>query len=144
LLLVQKNLREGGIRVGDEHFKVGLKPGTSFWCGLLGIGETAVGIVAWAAGVASTVTFTTWLDPDDSIDQAGASARRWARAETSVVDVAPITPGVADVLDTRSSLVNDEVSREVILCQKGCQGGYVEHLVVIWITGGDRISGGSD
>ena len=49
-------------------------------------------IVAWAAGIAGTIAFTTGLDPDDSVDQAGTSVRGRAQAKASVVDVAPITP----------------------------------------------------
>lgn len=33
-------------------------------------------------------------------------------SEASTLDITPITPGVTDVLDTRTALVNDEGCRE--------------------------------
>lgn len=94
-------------------------------------------VIARAAGVASTIAFTTRLDPDNSIDQAGSGVRRGPGAEACVVDVAPIAPLLADVLHTGAALVDDEVGRETLLRQEGSQGIDVKLFIV---AGQGRIS----
>jgi hypothetical protein len=69
-----------------------------------------VGIVSSARGVGGTIALTSGLDPDDGIDVRVVGVGRWADTEAGTLDVAPITPLASDVLNTRATLVNDEVS----------------------------------
>ena len=74
--------------------------------------QSTVVVVARRRGVGSSVTFTSRLDPHDGINETGASVGGRLSAKSRAEDVAPITPPLADVLDTRATLVNNKVSRE--------------------------------
>jgi hypothetical protein len=80
--------------------------------------KTTVGVIANCRGVTGSVTFASGFDPDDGVDERRASAQSGAGSETSTINVAPVSPCITDVLDTRATLVNDEVSRE----STGCEG----------------------
>ena len=110
--------------------------------GLLGVRETAVGVVAGGTGVAGAITFTSRLDPDNRIDQAGTSVCCGAGTEAGLVNIAPITPLLTDVLDTRATLIDDEVGREALLCQKRGKRIDVVDLIVVRVTLGDGVGGG--
>lgn len=74
--------------------------------------KSAVGVVARRRGVGSTVALASGLDPDDGVNEAGSSVGGGASSEASTLDVAPVTPLLADVLDTSAALVDDEVGGE--------------------------------
>lgn len=124
------NNSECGVGVGDEHLEVCLEPGAGLGSGLLGVRETAVGVVAGARGVRGTVALASGLDPDDGVDERRAGVGRRAGTEAGVVDVAPVTPLLADVLDTGAALVDDEVRGEALLGQQRREGVDVELLIV--------------
>ena len=84
--------------------------------------DTALAVVAGGRGVGGTVALASGLDPDDRVDEGRAGARRRARAEAGALDVAPVTPCIADVLDTGATLVDDEVCREVGACEQRSKG----------------------
>jgi len=71
-----------------------------------------VGVISDSRSVGSTVTFTSGLDPNDGIDETGASVGSGTSSEASVDDVAPVTPLVTKTLLTRAALVDDEVCGE--------------------------------
>ena len=99
-------------------------------------------VVSGRRSVGGTVTFTSGLDPDDGVNEAGDGAGGGASSETGTLDVAPVTPLLTDVLDTRAPLVNDEVSRETALRQHGCKGLNVEELVVVGVALSDGVGSG--
>jgi hypothetical protein len=111
--------------------------------GDLSISTTAHGVVAGSAGVGSTIGFSSWLDPDDGIDVRRAGAGGWAGTETSVLDVAPVTPGSSDVLLTGTALINDELSAPSAGSEHRSQGVDVVDLVVVVVTLGDWVGGSS-
>lgn len=96
-----------------------------------------MGVVSGRAGVTSSITFTSGLDPNNRINQGGAGVCSGASSESGTLDVAPVTPGSTDVLLTRASLVNDKVSRHG--SQKRSQGTDIVDLVVVGVPGSDRI-----
>lgn len=53
-----------------------------------------MGIITIGRGVGGSVTLSTRLDPDESVDQLIARVGRWAGAEAGVLDVAPVAPFV--------------------------------------------------
>ena len=61
------------------------------------------------------------LTPDDGVDQRRASVCGRTDTESSTLDVAPVTPCIADVLHTRASLLDNEVGREATGFQHWCQ-----------------------
>ena len=69
-------------------------------------------VVAGRRGVGGSVTFTSGLDPHDGVNETGTSVGGGLSSEARAENVAPVTPLLADVLDTRATLVNNEVSRE--------------------------------
>ena len=99
----------------------------------------AVGIKSGRAGVAGTISFTSGLDPDDSINVRGRSGGGRPWSESSSLDVAPVSPGLTDVLDTGTALVDDEVGREG--AQERTQSFHVVLLVVVAVSRGDWVRG---
>lgn len=80
-----------------------------------------MGVIARRGGVGGTVTLTSGLDPDDGVDEAGASVGGRAGTETSALDIAPVAPLISDVLNARATLVDDEVSREATAAELGSE-----------------------
>jgi hypothetical protein len=145
--------------VGDEVLKEGLEPGTGLRSRLLRITSSekdqpqsfstmfrhgyslvaAESVEARRARVGGTVRLTSRLDPDDGVNEVGASVSGGAGTEASTVDVAPVTPGVTDVLNARAALVDDEVGGE--RGQEGSESIDVVDLVVVVISLGDGVWG---
>ncbi len=73
---------------------------------------STVRVKASSGTVRGTVAFTSRLNQDNSINKAGAGVRGWAHSETGTLDVTPVTPLAPDVLNTRTTLIDDEVSGE--------------------------------
>ena len=78
-------------------------------------------IVARSRRVGRAVRLASRLDPNNCIDQRVARVRRRLRAKAGALDVAPVTPLLADVLDTRTALVNDEGRGEALLLENGSE-----------------------
>jgi hypothetical protein len=131
------------VGVGDEVNEVGLEPLSGLGSGDLSIRTTAHGVVAGSAGVGGTIGFSSWLDPDDGIDVRRAGASGWVGTETSVLDVAPVTPGRSDVLLTGTALINDELSVPSARGEHRSQGVDVVDLIVVVIALGDWVGGSS-
>lgn len=84
------NTRELSDGMGGSY----LEPGTSFGSGLLGRGKTTVTVVADGGSVRGSIGLSSRLDPDDGINERGASAGGGASTEAGVVDVAPETESI--------------------------------------------------
>jgi len=97
-----------------------LEPTTGFRCGLKCVGQSTVTIETGGGRITGAVTFTSRLDPDNRIDQGRSCVESGTCSEASTFDVAPISPLLTNVLDTRTSLVDDEVGREG--SQQRCKG----------------------
>lgn len=83
----------------------------SFRSRLLSVGKATVAVVSNSRGVGGTVALSTGLDPDDGVEEGRWETRGgWSETESGLVNVAPVTPLLADVLDTGAALVDDEVS----------------------------------
>jgi hypothetical protein len=90
---------ESRLSVLDKHLKVCLVPGTSLRRRLERILLTTEGVVAGSRAVRRTVRLTTGLDPDERVDERGASVGGGSDTETGAVDVAPVTPLEAETAD---------------------------------------------
>jgi hypothetical protein len=109
---------------------------------LHGVGKTASRVVANGRGIRSTIAFTSGLDPNDSIDVRVTGGGGGADTETGSLDVAPVTPLGTDVLDTRATQIDDEVSGEAIGGELGAEGVDVVGLVVVGVARGDGVWAG--
>lgn len=63
-------------------------------------------------------TFTAGLNPYNGINKRGVGVRGRADTESCAFDVTPVTPRTADVLDTGSALIDDEVCWETGLLKE--------------------------
>lgn len=82
-------------------------------------------VKALSSLVASTVTLTTRLDPDNSIDISvveDSLVGSGAGTETSTLDVAPLAPLLLDLTLTGAALVNNEVCRVASLLEVRSEG----------------------
>lgn len=124
------NRLEGGAGVLEQHLEVGLVPLTGLGRRLVGVGLAAVRVVAGRALVAGSVGLAAGLAPDEGVDDVGAGAGGRADTEAGAVDVAPVTPLVAQAGDGVAARVDDGVRREA----RGLQGrrelGRVDLLVL--------------
>lgn len=93
-------LLKGRVGILEQHLKVGLVPGTGLGRGLEGVGQAAEGVVAGGRRVAGAVRLASGLAPDKGVGELEARRRRGADAEAGAVDVAPVTPGVAEADDS--------------------------------------------
>jgi hypothetical protein len=141
LLSLIGNLRESWVGVDEQLLEVGLEPGTGFRSGLEGCGGTAVGVITDSGGIGSTVALTTWLDPDEGIEESVTSVGAWAGTETSSHSVTPITPFVlASWLLARSALVSDEVSIPTVALEERSEGVDVSLFVTNTVDVGELLS----
>lgn len=69
-------------------------------------------VITNCRSITGSVTFASGFDPDNSVNERRTSVQCGMRSEASTLDIAPISPRVTDVLDTRATLVDDEVGRE--------------------------------
>ena len=76
---------------------------------MLTIFLSAVRVVALGASVAGTIGFTTGLDPDEGISLRVTSLTGWADTETGAVDVAPVTPLLAETGNGVTASINDGI-----------------------------------
>lgn len=137
-----KDLRERWVGVDEQLLEVGLEPRTGFRSGLEGIGFTAETVVSGGGGVGSTVTLTTWLDPDESVEESVTSVSAWAGTETSSLLVAPITPvELTSWLLAGTTLVSDELDVGPSgLLKERSEGVDVSLLVTDTVDGGELLS----
>jgi len=133
------DLSKSGVGVLNQHDKVVLIPGTGLWRRFEGIAVTTEAIVSGGRGVGGTVRLSSGLGPNDCIDQARPSVGRGVSAEPGTIDVAPVTPSAADVLTTRTTLVNDKCSVPTSGPQGWSESFDVVNLVVVRVGGSDRV-----
>lgn len=69
-----------------------LEPGTGLRSRLESSFGTAVGIVAFSAGIRSAIALTTRLYPNEGVDQLIASLCAWAGTKAGSLGVTPVTP----------------------------------------------------
>jgi len=79
--------------IGDKSLEIGLVPGTSLWRWLVCISLSAERIVSGSSGVRSSISLSSWLDPDESIEVGVTGGGCWEDTETGTLNVAPISPG---------------------------------------------------
>lgn len=84
--------------------------------------QRASRVVAWRGAVRRAVTLSSGLDPNDRIDERRAGVCRRADTEASALDVAPVTPLLAEVLLARATLVDDEESVPALRLELGSEG----------------------
>lgn len=121
---------EGRLGVLEQHLEVGLVPGTGLGSGLEGVVLTAVRVVAGSRRVGGTVGLTAGLDPDEGISLAGAGAGGRADTEAGAVDVAPVTPLLAETLDGVAASVDDGLAGHTGVLEERAEGLNVDLLVL--------------
>jgi hypothetical protein len=95
------------LSVLDKHLKVRLVPLPSLRRRLERILHTAVGIVARSRCITGTIGLATGLDPHESIDERISGRASRANTEASAVDVAPVTPLLAQAGDGVAARIDD-------------------------------------
>jgi hypothetical protein len=137
---------ERGLSVLDEHLEVSLVPGTSLRSRLVSILLSAVRVVASSAGVGSTIGLATGLDPDEGINEGVSSSTSGADTETGAVDVAPVTPLLAEASDGVAAGIDDGLAGHAGALELGAEERDVELLVLglvpLGIGGFGELSGG--
>lgn len=114
----------------DQHLEVSLVPSTSLRRWLERIVLSAERVIAVGAGVRGTVRLATGLDPDEGVDEAGASGASRADTEAGTVDVAPVTPLLAETGDTVAASVDDSLGWHAGALELGGEEGNVLLLVL--------------
>ena len=105
-------------------------PGTSLGCRLERIVLSAERIVARRAGIRSTIGLAAGLDPHESVCLAGAGGGGRAHAEAGAVDVAPVTPLLAEAGDGVAARVDDGLGGHAVLLKQRAEGLDVRLLVL--------------
>lgn len=140
------HLEKGRVRVAKQHLKVLLVPGTGLGRRLEGIGLAAEAVITNSRAVGSTIRLTAGLDPDEGISQLEAGVGRGGTAEAGTVDVAPVTPLLAETLDTVAASVDDGVVGHAGGLEALAKGVDVSALVlarvVLGVGGGGELAGG--
>ena len=129
-LIRSKKRLERGLSVLDELLEVGLVPGTSLGSGLEGVFLSAVRIVAGGAGIRSTVRLTTGLNPDEGVDERVAGGASGADTETGTLDVAPVTPLLAEASDGVAASIDDGLAGHAGALELGGEQSHVLLLVL--------------
>jgi hypothetical protein len=91
---------ERWLSVLEHHLEVCLAPLTSFGRGLESVALAAEGVVADSGCVAGAVRLASGLAPDEGIDVRVTSVSGGANTKACSVDVAPVTPLLAETSDT--------------------------------------------
>jgi len=102
------------VRVGDEHLRVRVEPGSR---------------LRSTRHAARTVGFATRLDPDDGINIAVVGIGCEGLSESRRGDVAPLSPFRTSSREGNAALVDDELGREAVLAEGIGQGVGVARLI---------------
>lgn len=95
-------------------------------------------VVADSGGVGGTITLSTWLDPDEGVDEGITGVGGWAGSEAGAADVAPVSPlNTATWLDTGAGGIDDEVGWETLGGQERGEGVDVALLVAVGVGAGE-------
>lgn len=100
-------------------------------------------IVARSGGVACAITLATRLDPHKSVNISYAGIGGRANAETSVVDIAPVTPSLTEILSAVPARVDDKVGGDASVLQLCSEGLDVGFLVPNFVILSDGVADGS-
>jgi hypothetical protein len=143
--LATNPLREGGLGVLDEHLKVGLVPGTGLGGGVVGVVLAAEAVVAGGRAVAGAVRLAAGLDPHKGVGEVVTGRARRAHAKAGAVDVAPVTPLLAQAGDGVAARVDDGVVGHAGRLEQGRKRVDVDllvlALVVLGVRGGREFTG---
>ena len=123
-----------------------VKPFTSFWSRDVSIWALAILIKPYGSLITGTITLSTGFHPYQGINSTIIGLGSWPDTKTGVFNVAPVTSLEANVLGTRSSLVDDEVGWETLSLEEGSKSLDVFKLRPIWVVWAstiDDIWGGS-
>lgn len=102
-----------------------------------------MGIVPRASTVTRTITLTTRLDPNKSVEQWVTSVSARASTKASTDNIAPVAPSLLlRRLDTIAARVRDEVGRVAVLGEQRSEGVDVQLLVVVAVALGVGGRGG--
>lgn len=129
---------ELGLGVLEQHLEVGLVPGTSLGRGLEGVVLAAEAVVPGGGRVAGSVGLATGLDPDEGIGKLVAGVGRGADTESGAVDVAPVTPLVAQASDGVAAGIDDGVVGHAGRLEQRRKGVDVDLLVLARVVLGIR------
>jgi hypothetical protein len=103
-------------------------------------------IVAGGGRVAGSVGLATGLDPDKGVDERVSGGACGAYTEAGALDVAPVTPLLAETLDTVAGCVDDGLAGHAGGLELGGDHGDVEllvlRLVVLRVSGFGELAGG--
>ena len=124
---------ERGLSVLDEHLEVCLVPSTRLRGRLERIVLSTVGVVSGRASIRSTIRLATRLDPDKGIDERVSSGASGADTETGAVDVAPVTPLLAEASDGVAAGIDDGLGRHAGSLELGAEERDVEFLVLRFV-----------
>ena len=84
--------------------------------------ERAGAVEAGRGAVRGTVGLASGLDPDDGVDERGVGVGGRADTEPGALDVAPVTPLLAEVLLACATLVDNELRGEALRLEHGAEG----------------------
>lgn len=88
-------------------------------------------VISRRSSITSTITFTTRLDPNNSVDDIRTSIRSGLSTESCTIDVTPITPLISNVLNSGTALVDDEVS---VPGEEGSESLDVMNLIIVAVA----------
>jgi hypothetical protein len=130
----------------DQVLKVRLVPLTGLGTRRERIRHTAEGIVSGRARIARAVRLATRLDPHEGIDERVARGTCGTHTEASTLDVAPMSPLLAETSDTVAGGVNDGLGGHACGFEFGGEESdvllLVLRLVVLGVGGFGEFAGG--
>jgi hypothetical protein len=133
------------LSIAYEVLEVGLVPLSSLGRWLIGIVLSAERIVPGRARIARTVGLATGLDPHKRINKSVAGLAGRTHTETGALDVAPVTPLLAEASNTVARGVDDGLSWHAGRFELGGDHGDVKllvlRLVVLRVCGFAELSG---
>lgn len=134
---------ERRVGINQQLLEIRLEPRPCLRSRLQRIRIPTVGIVPRASTVTRTITLTTRLDPNKSVEQWVTSVSARASTKASTDNIAPVAPSLLlRRLDTIAARVRDEVGRVAVLGEQRSEGVDVQLLVVVAVALGVGGRGG--
>jgi hypothetical protein len=130
----------------DQLLKVGLVPLSSLRTRRESIRHTTERIITGGARITGTIRLATRLDPHECINQRIARGARGPHAEARALDVAPVTPFLAEASDAVAGGVDDGLGGHAGGLEFGGEEGdellFVLRFVVLGVGGFGEFAGG--